>query len=136
MSAHISIILSILAVCYLAVLVSILADLLTGLRKACKSGMAITSRGFRRTVAKLSSYYAALFALSGVDAMLIASSYGLALFGARSFPPFPYITTLGSIGLALIEVKSIVENSNLQPEIEALSKIFSHILTFWKGLKL
>ena len=51
----------ILFVQYAGVLLAVLADLVSGLRRARREEVRCTSRGLRRTVAKLSSYYLALF---------------------------------------------------------------------------
>ena len=58
---------------YLLVLLSVIADLISGLRKAKRRGEARRSKALRRTVDKLCRYYNALFALSVIDAMQIIS---------------------------------------------------------------
>lgn len=100
-----------LAVEYLAVLLVVLADLVSGLRKARRDGIACTSGGLRRTVAKLSSYYLAVFCLTVVDGIIVSALFTLAEMGQPTIPAFPYLTTLGSLSLTLIEAKSIAENS-------------------------
>ena len=101
----------ILFVQYAGVLLAVLADLVSGLRRARREEVRCTSRGLRRTVAKLSSYYLALFCLTVVDVMAVTSIIALDAMGRDTIPAFPYLTTLGSLSLALIEAKSIVENS-------------------------
>lgn len=100
-----------LAVEYLGILIAVLADLVSGLRKARRDGIACTSGGLRRTVAKLSSYYLAIFCLTVVDGITVSALLTLADMGQPTIPAFPYLTTLGSLSLALIEAKSIAENS-------------------------
>ena len=112
MSLHtLTSVLIIVSIQYSGVLLAVLADLVSGIRRARREQRQCTSRGLRRTVAKLSSYYLALFCLSVVDAMVVTSILALDSMGRSTIPAFPYLTTLGALSLALIEVKSIVENS-------------------------
>ena len=107
----------ILFIQYAGVLLAVLADLVSGLRRARREEVRCTSRGLRRTVAKLSSYYLALFCLTVVDVMAVTSIIALDAMGRDTIPAFPYLTTLGSLSLALIEAKSIVENSPHRTDI-------------------
>lgn len=104
-------VLIIVSVQYSGVLLAVLADLVSGIRRARREHRECTSRGLRRTVAKLSSYYLALFCLTVVDVMAVTAILALDSKGRSTIPAFPYLTTLGSVSLALIEAKSIVENS-------------------------
>lgn len=104
-------VLIIVSVQYSGVLLAVLADLVSGIRRARRERRECTSRGLRRTVAKLSSYYLALFCLTVVDSMAVTAILALDTMGRQTVPAFPYLTTLGSVSLALIEAKSIVENS-------------------------
>lgn len=98
---------------YLLVLFAILADLVSGLRKARKLGEARRSKALRRTVEKAATYYNALAALTIIDAMQIAAViYLRAACGYENIPLFPILTLLGAIGIAIIEVKSIYEKSD------------------------
>ena len=102
---------------YLLVLIAVLADLVSGVRKAKKMGVARRSKAFRRTVDKLARYYNALFALSIVDAMqLFAIAYLRAVESLDSLPLFPLFTLLGAIGIALIELKSIFEKAEVKEQ--------------------
>ena len=102
---------------YLLVLIAVLADLVSGVRKAKKMGVARRSKAFRRTIDKLARYYNALFALSIVDAMqLIAIAYLRAVESLDSLPLFPLFTLLGAIGIALIELKSIFEKAEVKEQ--------------------
>lgn len=97
---------------YILVLFSVLADLISGVRKAKQRGEARRSTALRRTVDKVSRYYVALFALTIIDMMqMSAISYLRLLEGFDSFLLFPLFTLLGSLGIALIEVKSIYEKA-------------------------
>lgn len=116
-----------LSVEYLGVLLAVLADLVSGLRRARRENRPCSSRGLRRTVAKLSSYYLALFCLSVVDAMIIMAIVTLDELGRASLPPYPYLSTLGAISLALIEVRSIAENSPHRTDIFNALKLLSEL---------
>lgn len=100
-----------LVACYYgAVFCCVVADLISGLRKARKNSEKCSSWGLRRTVDKLSRYYLSLFGLTAVDAMLIASM--LMLDDKAPFLAFPYLTTVGAVSLGLIEIKSILETAD------------------------
>lgn len=132
MSSHtFSSLLALLVVEYLGIFLAVSADLVSGLRKARRDGRPCTSRGLRRTVAKLSSYYLALFCLTVVDGMIIAALVTFAgLDGAATaLPPFPYLTTLGALSLALIEARSIAENSPHRTDIFSALRL---LFTLWK----
>lgn len=103
--------LQLIVIQYVGVLLAVLADLVSGLRKARRNGEPIVSGGLRQTVSKLSSYYLALFCLTIVDTLAGAALVTLAEMGRAPVPAFPYLTTVGSLSLALIEAKSIAENS-------------------------
>ena len=91
-----------LAVEYSGVLLSVIADLVSGVRRARREGHPCTSRGLRRTVAKVSSYFLALFCLTVIDSMIVASVVVLSACGSVNLSPFPWLTTLGSASLVLI----------------------------------
>lgn len=117
-----------LAVCYTGVLTSVLIDLFAGIRRARREERKLTSSGLRRTVDKLTSYYSALFALTGVDAMLVAAALGIKACGGQGFLPFPYLSVLGAVGEALIEVKSVLENIEYKPDLAATLRLLKRLL--------
>lgn len=104
-------ILPVMVVEYTGVALAVTADLVSGVRKARREGAGCSSRGLRRTVSKLSSYYLLLFCLSVVDGMALAAVWSLQRLGQTTLPPFPWLTSAGALSMALIEVISIVENS-------------------------
>lgn len=93
------------------VFLMVMADLWSGLRKAKKNGVARSSYGFKRTVEKLGRYYNVMFALMVVDAMQLMCIWYINSFHGYNLIFFPFITLLGSIGLSLIELKSIYEKA-------------------------
>ncbi|MDE5692836.1 MAG: hypothetical protein K2I09_02815 [Duncaniella sp.] len=87
MSSHtFSSLLALLVAEYLGIFLAVSADLVSGLRKARRDGRRCTSRGLRRTVAKLSSYYLALFCLTVVDGMVIAALIRSGSYGQLARP--------------------------------------------------
>ncbi len=98
---------------YIMVLLAVIADLVSGIRKAHQRGEATHSKALRRTVDKISRYYNALFALTVIDGMQIGGiTYLRMIEGFDSLPSFPIFTLLGALGIALIEVKSIYEKAD------------------------
>lgn len=104
-------VLSVMAVEYVGVALAVMADLVSGVRKARREGQSCTSRGLRRSVSKLSSYYLLMFCLSVIDGMILTALVALRSVDCGVPSPFPWLTTAGAIALALIELISIVENS-------------------------
>lgn len=118
-----------LLIYYTGVLAAILADLVSGLRKAKARGEKCTSSGLRRTVDKIGRYYIALFAMTVIDFMLMAALDSLAASGTKLIPPFPYFTSLGALSLALIEVKSIFESSDEKGDMRRSLRELLDLLT-------
>ena len=100
------------AVEYLLVLAAAIADMASGIRKAKRKGQTTRSRALRRTIDKLLRYYNLLAILTIVDIMQIAATLYLRATEGYALPSIPLFTLIGSIGIALIEVKSIMENGN------------------------
>lgn len=93
------------------VLLIVLADLWSGLRKAKKNGVVRSSYGLRRTIEKLGRYYNVMIALMIVDSMQMTAVFYLSEFEKYDLIFFPFITLFGAIGLSLIELKSIYEKA-------------------------
>lgn len=120
---------------YLLVLCAVLADLASGLRKARRRGEARRSKALRRTVEKLATYYNALIALTIIDAMQMSAVVYLRMAcGYDRLPLLPVLTLLGSIGIALIEVKSIYEKAG-EKEQENFTEAAGTIADCLKALK-
>lgn len=97
---------------YFLVLMAILADLWSGVRKAIARGEARTSYGYRRTVDKLSKYYNFMFAFTVMDGMQMIAIWYLDQYYDYSVPLLPVATLAGAIGLSAIEIKSIYEKAD------------------------
>lgn len=113
---------------YCLVLVAILADLWSGITKARKAGIIRSSYGFRKTVEKMGRYYNVLFVLTIMDAMQIAAVWYMEEFYNKLIPMFPFITLIGSIGICLIEFKSIYEKSEDKVRFDEVGKMAGQIL--------
>lgn len=131
-TAVITPVLLLLAIEYAGVFLAVISDLASGLHKAKARGEKCTSWGLRRTVDKISRYYIALFAVTLVDVMAMAAASALPDDFPVTLPIFPFLTTVSSISLALIEVKSICERSE---DKEDIRKVISGILKFLRSSK-
>ena len=107
---------------YVCVLLAMLADLRSGVMRARRNGERLSSGGFRRTVDKAGRYYVTLIAMTVIDAMLVCSVIFLWLTGGIEIAPLPVFTTLGGLGLCMIELKSIYENSQREGDFDKLLK--------------
>ncbi len=107
------------AIAYLAVFCLILADLWAGVRKANKRGEVRTSLGYKRTIEKISQYYNALIALTITDGVQMFAVLYLQRFHGSGLPVFPVFTTLGALGICLVEVKSILEKAEHKTKKDA-----------------
>lgn len=86
-------------------------DFWAEMRKAKQRKEKITSEGWKRTVDKVSRYYNMLLALTVIDCMQISGIWYLDSFYSYRIPIFPFITMLGALCVATIEVKSILERA-------------------------
>ncbi len=116
---------------YVLVLLAVLADLISGVRKAKKRGEATRSKALRRTVDKIARYYNVLFALTVIDAMQIAGVEYLRVEAGFELPLVPVFTLLGAIGTALIEIKSIYEKAE-EKERQEYDAAMNVLMTYLK----
>jgi hypothetical protein len=87
-------------ICAIAILIAVLLDLSTGLDAAKKCKERIRSHILRRTINKVVDYYRLLFFGVIIDVL------GLAFVWYN----IPYCAILVSVGIVLIEAKSVLEN--------------------------
>ena len=120
--------LGIVAAEYILVLLAVLADMVSGIRKARARGDATRSRALRRTVDKLARYYNVLIVLSVVDAMIIVAGFFARVVEGYDVPTLPLLTLIGSVAIAAIEVKSVFEKSSVKEkeDINSLISFFQH----------
>lgn len=107
-----------LAVTYAGVVIAMAADLLTGVSKARRIGIARNSRGYKRTCDKAMKYFLPMICLTSVD--IIAS----AIF------PFPLMTMIFGAYCIFCELKSVMESTHQKAEIsrhlEGISDLIEH----------
>lgn len=96
---------------YLSVVVAVFIDLRSAILKARHRGVARTSHGYRRSVAKAGRYLTTLLALTAVDAMLVLTAMMLRSTMDWAVPALPLFTIIGAVAMTLIEAKSVVENT-------------------------
>lgn len=113
---------------YILVFLAVMADLISGCRKAKQRGELRSSYGFRRTVDKLARYYIPLFALTVVDAMQMLVVGYLNGYHGFSIPLLPVMTLLGAIGIGIIEVKSILEKAEDKAKFERVGVLAGNII--------
>lgn len=113
---------------YILVLIAVMLDLWSGVRKARKTGKIRTSYGYRRTVDKLARYYNLLFLMTIIDVMQISGIwYANVCYGHR-WPLIPALTMFGAIGFGIIELKSIYEKAE-DKEIHRITEMTGQVIT-------
>lgn len=109
------------------VLLAMMADLWSGVRKAKRVGIATSSYGYKRTIDKAVRYYNFLVALTIIDAMQMAAIWYLEQFYGYRLPFFPFITLLGAISIGLIEIKSIYEKAEDKIKIDNVAELAKQV---------
>lgn len=108
--------LTVLAVLYACVFVSVLIDLYFGVKRVKHLKIVRTSFGYRRTITKLTSYFGLMLMLSIAD---IAASVVFAM---------PYFTVIGAVGIVAVEAKSVFENLKQEEKsVEEIQKTLQKI---------
>jgi phage-related holin len=109
---------------YVTVLFAIIADLVSGVRKARKRGDARTSYGYKKTVDKITRYYNMLFVVSLIDVILTVSQ----VHSFLHIPVLPYFTAIGALALCLIELKSIYEKAEDKVKLDTLGSMAGSVI--------
>ena len=117
--SQINVLLTVLAVLYACVFMSVIVDLFFGVKRAKRLKIVRTSYGYRRTITKLTSYFGLMIMLSIAD--IVAS----VVFD------MPYFTVIGAIGIILVEAKSVFEHlrqetKNVEDVQRMLFKLFEN----------
>jgi len=108
--------LTVLALLYACVFLSVIIDLFFGVRRAKHLKIIRTSFGYRRTITKLTSYFGLMIMLSIAD--IVAS----VVFD------MPYFTVIGAIGIVLVEVKSVFEKLRQENKsVEDIQKVLLNL---------
>lgn len=113
---------------YSGVLLAIVADLWSGLRKARLAKIPRTSRALRRTVDKIARYFNTLLALTILDGMIIAGVIYMQIANIASLPIIPIFSLLGAIALTSIEIKSICEKSEEKGDLSQAANTIKELL--------
>jgi hypothetical protein len=122
--SHLNALLTVLAVLYACVFVSVLIDLFFGVKRAIRQKIVRTSFGYRRTITKLTSYFGLMLMLSIAD---IAASVIFKM---------PYFTVLGAIGIIIVEGKSVFENiTEEEKSIEEIQKVLLKLIENKEDIK-
>ena len=114
---------------YVSVIIAVLVDLRSAVMKARRENRPRTSGGYRRTVEKVSRYLITLIALTIIDGMIAGSALVLRSTMEWSVPGFPFFSTIGAIGLALIEGKSVMENSQRRSDFTSTDSCAASLLS-------
>jgi hypothetical protein len=102
--------LTVLAVLYTCVFLSVLIDLFFGVRRAKRLKIVRTSFGYRRTITKLTSYFGLMIMLSIAD--IVAS----VVFD------MPYFTVIGAIGIVFVNDLGFI---NHLTRVRAVAEMFT-----------
>jgi hypothetical protein len=111
--------LTVLAVLYACVFLSVIIDLFFGVKRAKRLKIVRTSFGYRRTITKLTNYFGLMLMLSIAD---IAASVIFKM---------PYFTVIGAIGIVAVEAKSVFEN--LKQEEKSVEEIQKALLKIFEN---
>ncbi len=120
---------------YLLVMIMILADLWSGIRKARQCGEARNSIGYRRTVSKFAQYFNMLIALTVMDAMQMSAVWFLEVYYSYALWMFPFLTLLGALFLSFIELKSIYEKADEKQRFSKGAEVLLELLKNKNDLK-
>jgi hypothetical protein len=111
--------LTVLAVLYACVFLSVLIDLYFGVKRAKRLKIVRTSFGYRRTITKLTSYFGLMLMLS------------IAAVAASVVLKMPYFTVFGAIGIVMVEAKSVYEN--LKQEEKSVEEVQKALLKLFEN---
>lgn len=122
--------LGILALIYVLILVMVLLDLWSGIRKAKRRGEFTSSTGLRRTFEKLAKYYNFIIALTVTDLLQMGFLAYYNIENEASLPLLPVITAIGAMLIFIVETKSIYESADqkLKGQYQEAAKQLSDLL--------
>lgn len=122
--------LGILALIYVLVLIMVLLDLWSGIRKARQRQEFTSSIGLRRTLEKLAKYYNFIIALTVTDLLQMGFLWHYNAENESTIPLLPIITTLGALMVCIVEIKSIYESADkkLKGQCQEAAKQLSDLM--------
>lgn len=112
---------------FILVIIATAVDFCTGIIHSRRSGIPTTSGRLRKTVTKLVNYLSLGFSMLIVDIIILATVAVGRMNDVWSFTPLPLLTTLASVGITVIEAKSVSENIGTGNMIADLTSIADHI---------
>lgn len=100
---------------YFVVLISVLLDFYSGVKRSRRLGISLKSNGFRRSIRKFNDYVNFMVVATLVDFLL----YAFMLHEVLGTRGVPWLTLIGGLVAIAIEIKSIFENTdrNTQKDI-------------------
>lgn len=104
--------LTIILICYAVDIAAIIIDLRAGIKKAKQRGEYRSSTGYRRTIEKATKYFNFLIFGLLFDTLQITVCYLLHNQIGSNLPTIPFVTLVFSIGVLIIEIKSVYEKAD------------------------
>ncbi len=101
-----------LSIVYTFILIMILLDLWSGVRKAKQRGEMRSSYGYRATVDKIRKYFNMIFLVTVIDFVQILALFHLEYQITADFVQFPFFTYVAALFVGFIELKSIYETND------------------------
>ncbi len=95
---------------YSGILLVMLVDLITGIRKARIAGKATTSKGLRRTAQKAMQYFLPMLVLTAIDLV------------TATITSYPYLSGIFFVFICVIEFISVYENTHGEGSIKNVTK--------------
>lgn len=122
--------LGILAFIYIIILIMVMLDLWSGIRKAKQRKEYTSSYGLRRTFDKLAKYYNVIFALTVADILQMGFLWHYNTVNEANIPLIPFLTALGAFFVCFVEIKSICESADkkMKGEYQEAAKQLAEIL--------
>lgn len=93
---------------YFVVLISVLLDFYSGVKRSKRLGISLKSNGFRRSIRKFNDYVNFMVVATLVDFLL----YAFMLHEVIGTRGVPWLTLIGGLVAVAIEIKSIYENTD------------------------
>lgn len=95
---------------YSGILLVMLIDLITGIRKARIAGKATTSKGLRKTAQKAMQYFLPMLVLTAIDLV------------TATITSYPYLSGIFFVFICVIEFISVYENTHGEGSIKNVAK--------------
>lgn len=113
------------------VLLAIVVDLVRGVQRAIRLGVARRSKGYRATISKINEYFSFLTLFALIDTVILLSGV-LHTLGLEGAPIFPICTAGACFYPIYIEIRSVREKmskahqKDLKDSLEGLGKLLQH----------